>query len=188
MLFNSSTFLFLFLPITLCGFVACERLRSLVWSQAWLLVASLVFYGWVNPSALGLLLPVVLGNYFFGRALQRPDLRRGRLVLWAGVGLNLLVLGYFKYANFLVGNLNGLLQTHVFISKILLPLGISFVTFMQIAWLVASSRKEAVPCSLFEFLLYATFFPQIVSGPIVYQKETMPQFRVRRDAETRAAD
>ena len=188
MLFNSSTFLFLFLPITLVGFVAFEKLRSRVWAQAWLLVASLVFYGWANPAALQLLLPVVMLNYFFGWALQRPDLRHGKWVLWSGVALNLLVLGYFKYANFLVANLNGLLQTHVFISKILLPLGISFVTFMQIAWLVASSRKEAVPCSLFEFLLYATFFPQIVSGPIVYQKESMPQFRVRRNAETRSVD
>jgi D-alanyl-lipoteichoic acid acyltransferase DltB (MBOAT superfamily) len=188
MFFNSSTFLFLFLPITLGGFVACERLRSLVWSQAWVLGASLVFYGWSNPAALGLLLPVVVGNYFIGSALQRQGIRMRRPLLWGGVALNLLVLGYFKYANFLVENLNSLLQTQVFISKILLPLGISFVTFMQIAWLVASSRKEALPCSFFEFLLYATFFPQLVSGPIVYEKETMPQFRMRRDPATRAVD
>lgn len=188
MLFNSSTFLFLFLPVTLAGFVVCERLRSQVWSQAWLLAASLVFYTWANPQALRLLVPVVAVNYFIGSALQRPDLRHGKALLWSGIALNLLVLAYFKYANFFVENLNGILGTHVFVSKILLPLGISFVTFMQIAWLVASVRKEAVPCSLFEFFLYAAFFPQIVSGPIVYQKETIPQFRTRRDAETRASD
>ena len=188
MLFNSSTFLFLFLPVTLAGFVACERLRSGVWARAWLLAASLVFYGWANPAALRLLLPIVAINYFVGSALLRPDLRGGKILLWCGVAMNLLVLGYFKYANFLVENLNGVLQSHYFVSRILLPLGISFVTFMQIAWLVAASRKEALPCSLFEYLLYATFFPQIVSGPIVYQKETVPQFRTRRDAATRDAD
>ena len=72
----------------------------------------------------------------------------------------------------MVTNLNAVLQSDLFIEKILLPLGISFITFMQIAWLVACRRGEAVPCSYFEFLLFSAFFPQIVSGPIVYQKET----------------
>ncbi len=120
--------------------------------------------------------------------MRPPGFCGARWLLAAGVIANLLFLGWFKYANFFADNLNALLRVHWEIGHVLLPLGISFFTFMQIAWLVASGRGETVPCNLFGYLLYITFFPQVVSGPIVYQRETAGQFRVRRDAAERTSD
>lgn len=188
MFFNSATFLFAFLPIALIGYLLLEKSKTPVFRQAWLLAASMVFYAWGNAAVLALLLPLTVVNYYFGATLLRREISRGRWILFLAVGFNVLVLGYFKYANFFVSNLNDLLQSNLFIQKILLPLGISFITFMQIAWIVACYRKEAVPCNYFEFLLFSAFFPQIVSGPIVYQKETLPQFRKVRTSADRAND
>jgi alginate O-acetyltransferase complex protein AlgI len=188
MFFNSSTFLFGFLPIVLAGFFLLERTGSLLARQAWLLAASLVFYAWSNSTVLALFLPLTAINYLLGSRLQRSGSNGGKWLLVLAVGINVLALCYFKYANFFVTNLNAVLQTNLFIEKILLPLGISFITFMQIAWLVACRRGESVPCSYFEFLLFSAFFPQIVSGPIVYQRETLPQFRKTRTPAERSAD
>jgi D-alanyl-lipoteichoic acid acyltransferase DltB (MBOAT superfamily) len=188
MFFNSATFLFGFLPIVLAGFFLLERFGSLFARQAWLLAASLVFYAWGNASVLALFLPLTAINYLLGSALQRRGESGGKWLLVLAVGLNVLVLCYFKYANFFVTNLNAVLEANLFIEKILLPLGISFITFMQIAWLVGCRRGETLPCSYFEFLLFSAFFPQIISGPIVYQKETQPQFRKTRGASERATD
>lgn len=188
MLFNSSTFLFLFLPLVWGGFVLCSRLPARNLAYAWLLVASLVFYSWANFTALALLLPIVVINFFLGTTLSRPHFSYAKLLLWAGVCLNLFILGYFKYANFFIDNLNALLQADFFLARMILPLGISFVTFMQIAWLVSSYRKTSAPCTFFEFMLYSTFFPQVVSGPIAYEKEIVPQFRIQRDSQERSAD
>ena len=140
MFFNSSTFLFGFLPIVLAGFFLLERTGSLVARQAWLLAASLVFYAWSNSTVLALFLPLTAINYLLGSRLQRSGSNGGKWLLALVVGFNVLALCYFKYANFFVTNLNAVLQTNLFIEKILLPLGISFITFMQIAWLVATSQ------------------------------------------------
>ena len=188
MFFNSATFLFGFLPVVLGGYLVLERSGNPVWRQGWLLAASLVFYAWSNAMVLALFLPLTVVNFVLGSRLQRVGEAAGKWLLAGAVGLNVLALCYFKYANFFVTNLNALLQEDIFIEKILLPLGISFITFMQIAWLVACRRREAVPCGYFEFLLYSAFFPQIVSGPIVYQRETMPQFRKVRSGDDRASD
>lgn len=188
MFFNSATFLFGFLPIVLAGWFLLEKMENATWRQAWLLAASLVFYAWSNAAVLALFLPLTFINYLLGSRLQRCGVSGGKWLLGAAIGINVLVLCYFKYANFFVANLNAALQSDLFIEKILLPLGISFITFMQIAWLVACRRKEAIPCSYFEFLLFSALFPQIVSGPIVYQKETQPQFRKTRTPADRATD
>ena len=188
MFFNSVTFLFSFLPIVLIGFLLLERVTPVFWRQLWLLAASLVFYAWTNTNVLLLFLPLTAVNYFLGSRLSRSGESSGKWLLVGSVSLNILVLAYFKYANFFVANLNAVFQTNIFIEKVLLPLGISFITFMQIAWLVAARKREAVPCNYFEFLLYSAFFPQIVSGPIVYQKESLPQFRKMRSAAERSAD
>ncbi len=188
MFFNSASFLFVFLPVVLAGYFFLERLPRIFWRQVWLLAASLVFYGWANPQALLLFIPLILVNFIMGNRLLKSAGTPSRLILGGGIAFNLLVLGYFKYANFFVSNLNAVLQDDLFLDRILLPLGISFLTFMQIAWLVASYRKEAVPCSLFEYFLYSAFFPQVVSGPIVYQKESLPQFRKSRTSGERTND
>ncbi len=184
MFFHSAIFLFSFLPVVLAGFLLMEG--RLFLRQAWLLGASLVFYAVANPVALVLFLPLVGVNFGIGSRLMGP--KGARWLLVVGVVGNLLVLGYFKYANFFVANLNAVLGAHFFLESVLLPLGLSFLIFMQIAWLVACSRREAVPCRLFEFLLYSSFFPQVVAGPIVYQRESLPQFRRVRTREERDVD
>lgn len=186
--FNSTTFLFAFLPVVLCGTLLLERVRPVVWRQAWLLGASLVFYGWANPAVLALLLPLTLVNYLVGKVLSGSRAPAGPWLIRVAVGLNIGVLAYFKYTGFLLENLNALLRTQSFTATILLPLGLSFLIFMQIAWLVASRHRETVPCNYFEFLLYSAFFPQVVSGPIVYQRESLPQFRRERTTSDRARD
>lgn len=188
MLFNTPIFLFFFLPLSVAGFVFCEKFLARRWALAWLLGSSFLFYSWANPVALGLLLPILVANYWIGMRLRALEGMPLRWWLFGGIGLDLAILGYFKYANFFVENLNGVLGTDFFISRIALPLGISFVTFMQVAWLVSSAQKEGEGCSLFEFLVIYSFFPQILSGPIIYQKEMLPQFREVRDSAKRAED
>ena len=112
MLFNSYGFLFGFLPVALAGFFALGR-RSPLWASAWLTAASVFFYGWWNPAYVGLLLGSILFNYSVGYSLartRRRPMHKGRkLVLVFGIAGNLVLLGYFKYANFFVSNLNLLL-------------------------------------------------------------------------------
>lgn len=179
MLFNSYVFLFLFLPCVLLVFYWLGgRVRQGA-AVAWLILASLFFYAWWNPAHLVLLAASVLGNYGVGRLLagRRLDghwLRR--LVFGAGIALNLVLLGYFKYANFLVENLNWLLGSELPLGDFVLPLAISFFTFQQIAYLVDVYRDRACEQSFARYCLFVTFFPQLIAGPIVHHAEMLPQF------------
>jgi alginate O-acetyltransferase complex protein AlgI len=178
MLFSSYTFLFFFLPATLAGFVLLSKYQGPKAAKAWLVVASLVFYGWWNPVYVGLILASMMYNYSVGRYMGQR-LRTGRpigIVLFFGVGANLLLLGYFKYAGFFVNTVNALAGTHWDIGKVLLPLGISFFTFTQIAYLVDVSWGVVCEYVLADFLLFITFFPHLIAGPIIHHREMMPQF------------
>ena len=174
MLFNSATFLFAFLPVVIAGYFITLRYMGKVPSQLWLFVASLVYYGWWNPLYLVLILGSLLFNYYLGRyLLLKPD-RKG---LYFGVGANLALLMYFKYTAFLLITANQIAGTAIPVPEILLPIGISFFTFQNIAFLVDCHRKLAAPNqSLINFGLFISFFPQLIAGPIVHHKEMMPQF------------
>jgi alginate O-acetyltransferase complex protein AlgI len=178
MLFSSYIFLFLFLPTTLIGFGLLSRYRGVKAAKIWLVLASLFFYGWWNPVYVGLILASMMFNYRVGRHIgQRVRLgRRVGGVLFLGVAGNLALLGYFKYANFFINNINGVLGSHWAVGKILLPLGISFFTFTQIAYLVDVSRGVVCEYDLGDFLLFVTFFPHLIAGPIIHHSEMMPQF------------
>lgn len=181
MLFNSYTFVFLFLPIVLAGFFA---LSATGWRKVpigWLAAASLFFYAWWRPPYLLLIVASKLLNYGAGRLLSRCPMGRSRkALLIAALAANLLLLAYFKYASFLVGIYNSLAPTPVFIDKVILPLGISFFTFQQMAYIVDVYRGKAQDFSFLEYCLFVSFFPQLIAGPIVHHAELMPQFRDER--------
>ena len=182
MLFSSYSFLFFFLPATLAGFVVLSRYRGAKAAKHWLVLASLFFYGWWNPIYVGLILASMLFNFWLGRHLGRCRQlgRRAQGALVFGVAVNLALLGYFKYANFFIHNANGVFGLHWHLDKIMLPLGISFFTFTQLAYLVDVSRGVVCEYDLGDFLLFVTFFPHLIAGPIIHHSEMMPQFAQAR--------
>jgi D-alanyl-lipoteichoic acid acyltransferase DltB (MBOAT superfamily) len=180
LLFNTYVFLLAFLPLTLAGYAVLTRLAPRRVAIGWLAVASLVFYGWWHPAYLLLLGASVAANFALGRSLSRlAGTGRGRALLASGIALNLGLLGYFKYAGFLVTTAAGLTGAGWDIGAIVLPIGISFFTFQQIAYLVDAFRREASEYHLVDYTLFVTFFPQLIAGPIVHHKDVSPQFERR---------
>lgn len=177
MLFNSHVFLFLFLPITLLIYYQIGRSEQQRVAISWLVAASLFFYGWWNPQYLLLILFSILFNYSIGLSLVRGN-RTGnaKTILILGIAGNLCLLGYFKYANFFVDNINAALGTNYHLSTIILPLAISFFTFQQITYLVDAWRGETREYDFLQYCLFVTFFPQLIAGPIVHHREMLPQF------------
>jgi alginate O-acetyltransferase complex protein AlgI len=178
MLFNSYSFLFLFLPITLLIFYGCAHLRGERLAKLWLVVSSLFFYGCWNPVHLGLLLLSMLGNFYLGILIFRRScaLRSTRIPFFLGIAANLFTLGYFKYGNFFIENSNALFGTHWSGLQVVLPLGVSFFTFTQIAYLCDARSGKMGQGSFSDFLLFVTFFPHLIAGPVIHHSEMMPQF------------
>lgn len=180
MLFNSYPFIFLFLPATLAVFFALGS-RNQRWASAWLVLASLFFYGWWNPRYLGLLSGSIIFNYFVGVALIKHQNRGGeksqrKHLLMLGLLVDLGLLGYYKYAHFFVENLNNFTGLDLNLGEIILPLGISFFTFTQIAFLVDAYRGEVEGYDFIHYALFITYFPHLIAGPILHHKEMIPQF------------
>ncbi len=178
MLFNSYEYIFLFLPITVVGFYLIGSRMQYKNAIAWLGVASVFFYGWWSPVYVGLIISSIVFNYNLGVQFQR---RKGsdkfyKGLLLFGVTVNLALIGYFKYANFFLDNVNHIIGTNLHLAKIILPLGISFFTFQQIAYLVDTYKGEVHEHDFPHYLLFVAFFPQLIAGPIVHHKEMMPQF------------
>ncbi|MGB3533504.1 MAG: MBOAT family protein [Microcoleaceae cyanobacterium] len=181
MLFNSPEFIFFFLPITLIGFVCIRRFEPVnryLPSIFWLVAASLFFYGWWNPKNLVLIISSILVNYYCGYLLGHEKLSQKfrKTLLILGIGFNLSLIGYYKYANFIANNLNNVLDTNWQLGSIVLPLAISFFTFQQIAYLVDAYRGQTKEYNLLNYCLFVTFFPQLIAGPIVHHKDVLPQF------------
>jgi alginate O-acetyltransferase complex protein AlgI len=180
MLFNSYEFLFVFLPITLAMFLLLGRVsRNL--ALGWLILASLAFYAWwrpINVPIIGISLAI---NFTLARLMQRlgadPQRARARLiVLVIGIAFNVAFLGYFKYSNFVLSAMNDVAGTNFTLIHIVLPLGISFITFQKIAFLVDIQAGRVESFTLRDYLLFVLFFPQLIAGPIVHYREMMPQF------------
>ncbi|THB78634.1 MAG: MBOAT family protein [Desulfobulbaceae bacterium] len=177
MLFNSFLFIFFFLPVTLVVYyrLADSGFRSS--AIAWLVICSLFFYGWWNPPYLLLIICSILVNFTIGRGLQRIAAGAAKkLLLTVGIAFNLSLLGYFKYANFFIDQLNVIFTTGVKLEPIMLPLAISFFTFQQIAYLVDVYRSDVQKYRFLHYCLFVTFFPQLIAGPIVQHHEMFPQF------------
>jgi D-alanyl-lipoteichoic acid acyltransferase DltB (MBOAT superfamily) len=176
LLFNSFPFIFLFLPLTLAGFFAAARLGGERAAQLWLIAASIFFYGWWNPVYLPLLGAVMAFTYGVGRRLSAQP---SKPLLAAGIAVLLAVLGWFKYAGFLVANLDALTGADWAVGAVVLPLAISFFTFQKIAYLVDSYKGLTRDTRPVEFSLFVLFFPQLIAGPIIHWKEVLPQFKDR---------
>ena len=178
MLFNSYVFIFAFLPVVFFGFYAIGRYSHNL-ALLWLALASLFFYAWWDVRFVGLLLGSIVFNYGFGYLLgQRLSKSSGspKLLLVSAIVANMILLGYFKYANFFVENLNHLTGTALLIGEVFLPLGISFFTFTQIAFLVDAYQGKAKEYSFIHYTLFVTYFPHLIAGPVLHHKEMMPQF------------
>ena len=181
MLFNSFEFILLFLPITISVFFIISKNEQAVQKNIpifWLVVASLFFYGWWNPKNLPLIIISILSNYSIGYLLSHKFKQKvtKQLILVIGILFNLGLIGYFKYTNFFVDNLNYLLSRDLSLPNIVLPLAISFFTFQQIAYLVDAYQGETKEYSLLKYSLFVGFFPQLIAGPIVHHKDVLPQF------------
>ncbi len=173
MLFNSVEFLFLFLPVTLFVFWNLKRFGYGQSALAFIGFSSLVFYGMWDPRYLVLLIGSIIFNFFIGAQISAEKPRK--LWLWIGVSGNIVCLAWFKYAGFFTQNINTLLPHDVPIPDIVLPLGISFFTFVQIAYLVDAWRGMVGKHSFIEYLGFVTFFPHLIAGPILNHKTIMPQ-------------
>jgi alginate O-acetyltransferase complex protein AlgI len=194
MLFNSYEFIFLYLPVVLAGFflLGLRRPRA---AAIWLVIASLAFYGYWSIAALPLLVLSACTNYAFGKAIARAtarDDRRAGPLLFAAVSLNLVVLGFFKYANFFVRVANHTISVafhgHPLDAlDIILPIGISFFTFTQIAFLVDCREGKVRETNFTHYLLFVTYFPHLIAGPIIHHAQMMPQF-ARRATYALSAD
>jgi alginate O-acetyltransferase complex protein AlgI len=183
MLFNSPEFIFVFLPITLIGFFVLARASAWL-AVIWLCVASFAFYAYWNPANLPILAASIVFNYAVGSAIvrARAGLRIGLSRLFLAVGLvgDLGLLGYFKYTDFLIMTSNEVMGWNLALQHIDLPLGISFFTFTQIAYLVDCLRGEAREYSPVRYSLFVSYFPHLIAGPILHHKEMIPQFSESR--------
>lgn len=177
MLFNSFEFIFIFLPIVVWVYFFLNKRKLVILSKYWLTLSSLFFYSWWNIYYLPLLLLSIFINYGLGRALTKKySTTKRKIILSLGILVNVVLLGYYKYADFFIENINTLFRANITFLNLALPLAISFFTFQQIAYLVDTYRNEIENYSFNDYCLFVTFFPQLIAGPIVHHKEVMPQF------------
>lgn len=183
MLFNSYEFLFLFLPVTFFIYFWLNNKRLTQASKAWMVFASLFFYSWWNIIYLPLILGSILFNFAVGSTITKmgsaESPKKGfsrKAVLAFGIVSNIALLAYYKYMDFFISNANTVLGTQWDLMHIVLPLGISFFTFTQIAYLVDAYRDEVKEMDYLNYTLFVTFFPHLLAGPILHHKEMMPQF------------
>ena len=180
MLFNSYAFIFAFLPLTFFIYFYLNKKRLTELSKVWLVLSSLFFYSWWNIIYLPLIIVSILINYFLGNLLSQQK-RYKKLILSIGIVINVALLGYFKYSDFFIENINAISGANIPLLHLALPLAISFFTFQQIAYLVDSYRGETMEYNFLNYILFVTFFPQLIAGPIVHHKEMMPQFSKSRN-------
>lgn len=176
MLFNSYEFLFLFLPVVFLGFFWLVRFGHSV-GALWLALASLFFYGWWSPKYVGLLLASIIVNYSLAFLIGHKRNRfQAKFFLIFAISANLALLGFFKYANFFIDTANNVSGGSLQLVDIVLPLGISFFTFTQIAFLVDVYRGLAREYNFIHYLLFVTYFPHLIAGPVLHHGQMMPQF------------
>ncbi len=187
MTFASLTFLYLFLPLVLLGYYLIPRR----FRNGFLLLASLLFYGWGEPAFLLVIIFSAFVNYVFGRLIGRcgGQKKKARLLAFTAIGLDMLLLVVFKYTGFLVENLSHLLPgLGLTAPEIPLPLGISFYTFQVVAYIADVYRRQVEPTRNFvQFFTFMSFFPQLIAGPIVRYQDIRDQLIARRETLSKFA-
>ncbi len=176
MLFNSYEYIFLFLPIVLSVYFMLNKQKLLILSKCWLIFASIFFYGFLTPKYIPILLGSIFINFAIGSTLYANTKLNKKLLLFIGILINIVCLGYFKYTDFFISTINSIFNLHINLLHIILPLGISFYTFQQIAYLVDSYQGKTKEYDFLTYALFVCFFPQLVAGPIVHHSEIIPQF------------
>ena len=175
MVFHSHSFIFIFIPIVVSGFYFLAR-KNNQWAIAWLILASLCFYGSWDYRYLPILLSSVFINYLACRWLLANNQAKHPWRLTVSISFNLLLLCFFKYLNFFIVSINDVSGNNLPLLNILLPVGISFFTFTQIAVLVDAYHGKIQAITFTHYCLFASYFPYIVSGPILRHQELLPQF------------
>ena len=177
MLFNSYIFILCFLPLTMIGYYGLNHWKKEEQAKWFLIIASLLFYGYFDIRYLPVILASICFNYGFSRILLDTKYEKHkRTVLTAGIICNAGLLFYIKYWNFFLENINAVFGSSLQLKQLLLPLGISFFTFQQISYVVDCYReKDVISYTFVEYAAYVTFFPQLVAGPIVMHSELVPQ-------------
>lgn len=173
----------------LFGYFWLLRNKLVLGSKVWLVGGSLFFYGYWNIVYIPLLLTSIFVNFFVGSAMadapqsdEKAKLLNtfsSKKLLLFGISFNIVLLAYFKYTDFFLENFNGIFGSNVPLTHIILPLGISFFTFTQIAFLVDAYKNEVKEVDLLRYMLFVTYFPHLLAGPILHHKEMMPQFASR---------
>lgn len=183
MVFSSLLFLFRFLPIVLILYFAVpHRFRNAV-----LFFSSLVFYAWGEPIYVSLMIFSTVVDYTHGLLVERfkekGDMKKAKLIVLSSAVINLALLGFFKYADFLIGNINSLLGTDIAPLELALPIGISFYTFQTMSYTIDVYRGQATPQkNIISFGAYVALFPQLIAGPIVQYKTIAEQLRERKES------
>lgn len=174
MLFHSLEFIFLFFPIVLIGYFVLNARKNTSYGLLWLSLSSLFFYGWWNPTYVWLILFSMAVNFCIGKHLVARC--RKAWCVGIGVAFNLLLLGYFKYMDFFIENYNFVFRTEHALWHLVLPLGISFFSFTQIAYLVETYKDKVSRQDALSYMLFVSYFPHLLAGPIIHYEQMMPQF------------
>lgn len=177
MVFSSYLFLFAFLPLVLGGYYLLSLFKNPIYQRLFLIGASLFFYGYFNPSYLLIIVVSIFINYLLASGISGSKGTFQTVLFWLGVLFNVGLLGYFKYRDFFVENINALFHTSFVLKHIALPLGISFFTFQQLSFLVSIRKGEEQLERFDDYCIFVLFFPQLVAGPIVLYSEMVPQFK-----------
>lgn len=184
MLFSSTTFIFLFLPIVIAIYYLCLR-KSKNAKNIFLLIVSIIFYAWGEPVFVLIMILSIIMNWIFGLLIDKFEYKKIKLklILCSMVIFNLGILGIFKYTNFFVQNINMLFNTNISNFDIKLPIGISFFTFQAISYVLdVYSKKAKVQKNILNMGLYISFFPQLIAGPIVRYKTIALQIENRKES------
>ena len=177
MLFNSYVFTLAFFPLCITGYFCLNHFKRYDLAQGYLLLMSLWFYGYFNPSYLAIIITSVVVNFLVTRWMGKAQRSWHRkTLLWIAIALNIGILFYFKYFDFFLFNVNRIFGTDFLLHNILLPLGISFFTFQQISYVVDAYRGEVKEYGFLQYACFVTYFPQLIAGPIVTHDELIPQF------------
>lgn len=184
--FSSHPFLFFMLAV-LAGYAVVSH-RAPHWSKAWLIAASLFFYGWWIPGYLLLFLASLSVNYSIGETLRKTGRSKaGTAIFIFGIAANLGLIGFYKYAALAVSAVNAAFGAEFPLPQILLPIGISFFTFQQVGYLIDIRRGTAPVTRLSDYVFFVAFFPQLIAGPIVTQSDFLPQLAARTDWRLKAS-
>ena len=193
-LFNSYIFIFVFLPIVLILYFISNKYNKFNIANIILILSSLFFYAYNKPMYLIIIISSIIVNYYIGtiifdmeytyKPLENKLIKKilsKKFLFILGIVFNLFLLGYFKYYNFFLENINSIFNIKIRYIQASLPLGISFFTFQQISYLVDSYKSEGKKYKFLEYMLFVCFFPQLVAGPIVLPQEIIPQFKDKKN-------